>query len=153
MDDMPIDQDQPPEEAAAKPASVTPSSATSRRTLMLGAVGASAVVAIRPALAQTTGSVQNCQIPVPELGNSGKYIASDGSLAPPSLLGPITGLGPFPPPARPFTGEEVYRAMFQGSNLPGATANSTKAYLAYIKKLKMGQSGYTCFLSVQNPRN
>jgi hypothetical protein len=148
MDDTPPDQGPMPQEPAAPP-----SSATSRRTLMLGAVGASAVVAIRPALAQTTGSVQNCQIPVPDPGNAGKYIASDGSLAPPSLLGPITGLGPFPPPARPFTGEEVYRAMFQGSNLPGATANSTKAYLAYIKKLKMGTSGYTCFLSVQNPRN
>jgi hypothetical protein len=41
------------------------SSASRRRFLMLGAVSASAVVTIRPALAQTAGSVLNCQIPAP----------------------------------------------------------------------------------------
>lgn len=147
MDDMPPDQDLTPEEPAAAPVS----SVTSRRMLMLSAVGTSAVVAIRPALAQTTGSILNCQIPVPGPGDTGKYIASDGSLASPSLLGAITGWGPFPPPARPFTGDEVQKAL-AGANLPGATRNATLAYLNYIKKLKMGQSGYTCFLSVQNPR-
>ncbi|WP_294236007.1 hypothetical protein [uncultured Sphingomonas sp.] len=148
MDDTPPDHGPAPEE----PATPVPSSVTSRRMLMLGAVGASSVVAIRPALAQATASILACQIPVPDPGNAGKYIASDGSLAPPSLLGPITGYGPFPPPSRPFTGDEVQKAMFQGQNLPGATSKATQAYLAYIRKLKMGQSGYTCFLSVQNPR-
>lgn len=148
MDDTPPDQGPPLEEPAAAPAS----SVTSRRMLMLGAVGTSAVVAIRPAMAQATGSILNCQIPVPGPGDAGKYIASDGSLAPPSLLGPLLGYGPFPPPPRPFTGEEVRKAMYEGANLPGATYKSGQAYLAYIRKLKMGQSGYTCFLSVQNPR-
>lgn len=148
MDDTPPDQDQTPQNPAAAAAS-----ATTRRMLMLGAVGTSAVVAIKPALAATTGSILNCQIPVPGPGDTGKYIASDGSLAPPSLLGPITGLGPFPPPGRPFTGEEVRQAMLEGSNLPGASSRATQAYLNYIKKLRMGQSGYTCFLSLQNPRN
>ena len=38
---------------------------TRRTVLALGAVAASTVVSIRPALAQTAGSVLNCQIPVP----------------------------------------------------------------------------------------
>ncbi len=38
----------------------------SRRTvLVLGAAAASTVVTVRPALAQTAGSVLNCEIPVP----------------------------------------------------------------------------------------
>ena len=38
----------------------------SRRTVLaLGAVAASSIVTIKPALAQTTASVLNCQIPVP----------------------------------------------------------------------------------------
>lgn len=148
MDDTPPDQGPGPQE----PVTAAHSSVTTRRMLMLGAVGASSVVAIRPALANATASILMCQIPVPGPGDAGKYIARDGSLAPPSLLGPLLGYGPFPPPSRPFTGDEVQRAMFEGDTLPGATSKSSQAYLAYIKKLRMGQSGYTCFLSVQNPR-
>ncbi|WP_322965541.1 hypothetical protein [Sphingomonas fuzhouensis] len=151
MDDTPPDHGSGPEEPAAAPAS----SVTSRRMLMLGAVGASTVVAIRPALAQTTGSVMNCQIPVPGPADAGKYIDRDGNAVPPGPLGAIGGLlgGPYPPPPRPFTGEEVRRALNGGAYLPGTNYSTNSAYLKYINKLKMGQSGYTCFVSVQNPRS
>ena len=48
--------------------------------LMLGATGAAAVVSIRPALAQTAASVAHCEIPVPDPGRAGSYIAADGTL-------------------------------------------------------------------------
>ena len=52
----------------------------SRRTfLYLGAAAASTVVTIRPALAQTAGSVLNCEIPVPGPHAAGNYIAPDGT--------------------------------------------------------------------------
>ena len=55
---------------------------TRRRALMMGAVTASAVVSIKPALAQTAGSVLNCEIPVPGNHASGGYIAADGKVVP-----------------------------------------------------------------------
>lgn len=130
------------------------SSVTSRRMLMLGAVGASTVIAVRPALAQTTASVMTCQIAVPGAGNAGKYIDRNGNVVDPGPLGPLGALvgGPYPPAPRPFTGEEVRAALTKGVYLPGTTYYSNDAYLKYIKKLSGGQAGYTCFLSVQNPR-
>ena len=50
---------------------------TRRRALMMGAVTASAVVSIKPALAQTAGSVLNCEIPVPGNHAAGGYIAPE----------------------------------------------------------------------------
>ena len=66
----------------------------SRRALMLGAVSASAIVSIRPALAQTSASVMACEIPVPNPGRAGSYIAPDGSVVPAGTK------GAFPPPGR-----------------------------------------------------
>ena len=59
--------------------------------------------------------------------------------------------GAFPGSPRPFTGEEVKRA-FRGQTLPGATYNQSQAYLQYIRRLQAGQSGFTCFASIQMPR-
>lgn len=115
----------------------------SRRALMLGAVGASAVLTVRPALAQTAGSVLNCQIPVPDTRSA--YIAPDGS-----KVAPLTP-GSFPPAPRAFTGEEVKRAI-NGGNLPGTTYDQKQAYLNYIRRLQGGQSGFTCYASLQMPR-
>ncbi|WP_232824495.1 hypothetical protein [Blastomonas sp. UPD001] len=115
-----------------------------RRTLLIGAVATSAVVSIRPALAQTAGSVLNCQIPVPERGK-GMYIDPTGKLVAPDTP------GAFPPSPRDFTGEEVRKAL-QGSNLPGTTREQSQAYLNYIRKLQNGQSGFTCYASLQMPR-
>jgi hypothetical protein len=115
-----------------------------RRALQLGALGVSAVLTVKPALAQTTTSVLNCQIPVPDPARAGQYIAADGSLV------PVGTAGSFPPPGRAFTGQEVKRAL-RGSLLPGTTYDQNSAYLAYIRRLQYGQSGFTCFASLQMP--
>ncbi len=115
-----------------------------RRALMLGAVGASAVLTVRPALAQSAASVLNCQIPVPDPARAGQFIAADGSLVPPGTA------GAFRPSPRPFTGEEVKRAL-RGRTLPGTSYTQSQAYLNYIRRLQYGQSGFTCFASLQMP--
>ncbi|PKP92124.1 MAG: hypothetical protein CVT77_09900 [Alphaproteobacteria bacterium HGW-Alphaproteobacteria-16] len=117
----------------------------SRRALMLGAASASAIVSIKPALAQTAGSVLNCEIPVPDPGRAGNYIAADGSLVPAGTQ------GAFPPAGRPFRGEEVRQAM-NGGSLPGTTYDQSRAYTNYIRRLQRGTSGFTCFASLQMPR-
>lgn len=116
-----------------------------RKMLALGAVGVSAALTIRPAFAQTAVSVMNCQIPVPAPTAAGKYIDANGKLVPPGTK------GAFPGSARPFTGEEVKRA-FRGQTLPGTQYNQSQAYLQYIRRLQAGQSGFTCFASIQMPR-
>ncbi|TGX50321.1 hypothetical protein E5A73_18065 [Sphingomonas gei] len=119
--------------------------ASRRRALMLGAAGASAIVSIRPALAQTSASVMNCEIPVPDPARAGNYIAPDGSLVPAGTP------GAYPPPGAPFKAEDVKRAL-AGGNLPGADAESSRAYTNYIRRLQSGTSGFTCFASLQMPR-
>ena len=116
-----------------------------RRALMLGAVGATAIVSIRPALAQTTASVLTCQIPVPDSARSANYIAADGTLVPAGTA------GSFPPVRVPFKGEDVRQAM-AGGRLPGTDSDQTRAYLQYIRRLQSGTSGFTCYASLQMPR-
>jgi hypothetical protein len=118
---------------------------TSRRTLMLGAAAASAVVTVRPALAQTAGSVLNCQIPVPGPHGAGMNIAADGSLVAPDTPGSFTATG------QKYTGEQV-KAALQGRSLPGTTYEQNQAYMNYIRRLQAGQSGFTCYASLQMPR-
>jgi hypothetical protein len=118
--------------------------APTRRALMFGAVGASAVLTIRPALAQSTGSVLNCQIPVPDPARAGQYVSPDGTLVAPGTP------GSFAPAGRPFTGEDV-KAALKGRSLPGTTPTQSQAYLNYIRRLQVGQSGFTCFASLQMP--
>lgn len=119
--------------------------ANRRRALMLGAAGASAIVSIRPALAQTSASVMNCEIPVPDPARAGNYIAADGTLVPAGTP------GAYPPPGRPFKGEEVKRAL-AGGTLPGTDYERSRAYTNYIRRLQSGTSGFTCFASLQMPR-
>lgn len=116
-----------------------------RRALQLGAVGAATVVSIRPALAQTVGSVLNCEIPVPGPQGAGQNIALDGSLVPPGTA------GSFPGTYRPYKGEEVKRAL-RGGTLPGTSYEQSQAYVNYIRRLQQGQSGFTCYASLQMPR-
>lgn len=116
-----------------------------RKMLALGAIGVSAALTIRPAFAQTAVSVMNCQIPVPGPTGAGQYIDPKGNLVPAGTKGAFPG---FP---RPFTGEEVKRA-FRGQTLPGTQYNQSQAYLQYIRRLQAGQSGFTCFASIQMPR-
>jgi hypothetical protein len=118
---------------------------TRRRLLQLGAIGAGAVVSIRPALAQSVGSVLVCDIPVPDLGHAGSFIDANGALVPAGTKGAVA------PPGRPFKGEEVKRAM-AGYRLPGTNYESNRAYMNYIRRLQRGQGGFTCFASLQMPR-
>ncbi|MCW3836255.1 hypothetical protein ACFQ1E_09395 [Sphingomonas canadensis] len=123
----------------------SPPKSTRRRALMLGAASASAIVTIRPALAQTGASVTNCEIPVPDPGRAGFYVAPDGQLVPPGTQ------GAFPPPGRAFKAEEVKRAL-AGGTLPGTDYERSRAYTNYIRRLQSGTSGFTCFASLQMPR-
>ncbi|MFL6845561.1 MAG: hypothetical protein ACJ8ER_11855 [Allosphingosinicella sp.] len=115
-----------------------------RVVLALGAAAASTVITVRPALAQTAGSVLNCEIPVPE--KSGSFIAADGSVVPAGTP------GAYPPLARPLKGEEV-KTMLAGGQAPaGVNAEAAQAYANYIRRLQAGMSGFTCYASLQMPR-
>jgi hypothetical protein len=116
-----------------------------RRALMLGAVTASMVVSVRPALAQAAGSVLNCEIPVPGPHGNGMNIAGDGSLVPASTPGSFVATG------QRYTGEQV-KAALGGRSLPGASYEQSQAYVNYIRRLQYGQSGFTCYASLQMPR-
>ena len=122
-----------------------PITSSRRQLLMGGAVAASAIVSIRPALASTAASVLHCQIPVPDGGHTGQYIAPDGSLVPAGTDGAFPGAG------RPFTGEEVKKAL-RGRSLPGTSYDQNRAYINYIRRLQSGTSGFTCYASLQMPR-
>ncbi len=117
-----------------------------RQMLALGAVTASMVVSVKPAFANTAVSIMNCEIPVPDPARAGQYIAADGSLVPAGTK------GAFPPFPKPFKGEDVKKAM-AGRSLPGTTYDQSQAYVNYIRKLQMGQSGFTCYASIQMPRS
>ncbi len=118
---------------------------TRRRALMMGAVTAAAVVSVRPALAQAAGSVLNCEIPVPGPHGGGNNIAADGSLVTPDTPGSFMATG------QKYTGEQVKAAM-NGQSLPGTSADQSEAYINYIRRLQYGQSGFTCYASLQMPR-
>ena len=117
-----------------------------RRVLQLGAVAAATVVTVRPALAQTAGSVLTCEIPVPNPGQSYNYIAPDGSIVPPGTS------GAFPPPGRALRGEEVKAAIRQGRGYSGYSYEQSQAYTNYIRRLQNGMSGFTCYASIQMQR-
>ena len=118
--------------------------ATRRRMLTLGAAGAVTIISVRPALAQTVGSVLTCQIPIPDPGNAGKYIAADGS-----LVAPLTA-GAFPPSPVAIRGQDAKNAL-GGMTIPGTNYSTSQAYVNYIRRLQAGQSGFTCFASLQMP--
>lgn len=112
-----------------------------RRMLMMGAVAASTVVSIRPAMAQSAGSVLNCEIPIPGPHGAGQSVAPDGSLVPRYTE------GSFDPYGRRFKARDIQRA-FRGRRLRGTSREETRAYTNYIKRLRTGQSGFTCFASI-----
>jgi hypothetical protein len=121
-------------------------SVTNRRhVLQLGALGASAVLTVRPALAQTAASVINCQIPVPDPARAGNMIAADGNLVPPGTAGAFAG------PGMPLKGQDVKNALASGY-LPGHDPAASQAYMNYVRRLQHGQSGFTCYASLQMPR-
>ena len=141
MSEQMPDQDGPQmDETATEPAV-----ASRRQLLMGGAMAASAIVSIRPALANTAASVLNCTIPVPDNGRAGNFIAPNGHVVPAGTPGAFPGTG------RSFTGEQVKQAL-HGRPLPGTSYQQNQAYLNYIRRLQSGQSGFTCYASLQMPR-
>ena len=116
-----------------------------RAVLRMGALGAAAVVTIRPAIAQAATSVLTCQIPVPDAARVGSYIAADGSVVPAGTAGAFPGAG------TPVKGEDVKRALV-GGTFPGADPSQSQAWTNYIRRLQHGQSGFTCYASLQMPR-
>jgi hypothetical protein len=132
---------EPPVDAAG-----TGRAPTRRTVLALGAVAVSTVVTVRPALAQTAGSVLNCQIPVPSPQMGGNHIAMDGTVVPAGTPGAV------PAAPRPLTGEEVRAMLRSGSTPPGMNPRAAQAYANYIRRLQAGMSGFTCYASLQMPR-
>ncbi len=131
--------DRPSEEDGTQP--------SRRVVLALGAAAASTVITVRPALAQTAGSVLNCEIPVPApQAGSGQFIAADGSLVPAGTP------GAYPPLARPLKGEEVKAMLNTGRAPAGIDSEAAQAYANYIRRLQAGMSGFTCYASLQMPR-
>jgi hypothetical protein len=129
----------------AEQAETTVADVPSRRALLrLGAIGGAAIVTIRPAVAQAATSVLTCQIPVPDPGRTGQFIAADGSVVPPGTA------GAFAPPGAPLKGQDV-KAALGGASYPGKDAATSQAYTNYIRRLQFGQSGFTCFASLQMP--
>ena len=116
---------------------------TRRAVLALGAAAASTVVTIRPAFAQTAGSVLNCTIPIPASGMGGKMIAADGSVVPAGTP------GAFPPLIRALTGEEAKRMLQGGLPPAGVDYQAAQAYTNYIRRLQPGVGGYSCYASLQ----
>jgi len=116
-----------------------------RGVLMLGAVAATSVVTIRPALASTAASVLNCKIPIPDPPHAGQYITQDGKLVAANTKGAVA------PPPRPITGEEA-KKMINGQSPAGFDPSSREAYVNYIRRLQHGTSGFTCYASLQAPR-
>ena len=84
-----------------------------------------------------------CEIPVPDAGRAGGYIAADGSVVPAGTK------GAFAPPSRPLRGQDVRNAMARGGSLPGVDYERSRAYLKYVSRLQRGTAGFTCFASVQ----
>jgi hypothetical protein len=131
------------EEKDQKPGDGTPQ--PSRRiVLALGAAAASSVVTIKPALAQTAGSVLNCEIPVPGPQAAGSYIAPDGSLVAAGTPGAV-------PPIGGISGEQA-KLLLRGVPPAGMDSKSAQAYANYIRRLQAGMSGFTCYASLQMPR-
>ena len=133
------------DDSSDKPENALNSVATRRRALMLGAVTASAIVSVRPALAQSAASVMNCEIPVPGPHGTGMNIDAYGKLVSPDTPGSFTATG------QKYTGEQV-KAALAGRTLPGTSYDQSKAYVNYIRRLQAGQSGFTCYASLQMPR-
>jgi hypothetical protein len=131
---------------ASKPEADPATKPTRRTVLAIGAVAASTVITVRPALAQTAGSVLNCEIPIPAPQAAGSYIAQNGSLVPAGTA------GAFPPPPRPITGEEAKVLLRGGPTPAGLDSQSAQAYANYIRRLQAGMSGFTCYASLQMPR-
>lgn len=115
-----------------------------RRVLQMGVLGVAAVVTIRPAVAQAATSVMTCTIPVPDPGRLGSSISADGSVVPAGTAGSFEGA------VRPLPAQDV-KAALRGRSFPGVDPKQSQAWTNYIRRLQQGQSGFTCYASLQTP--
>lgn len=130
---------------SALPKAIDAGGAPDRRALLrLGGLGIAAVVTIRPAIAQAATSVINCQIPVPDASKRGAYIAADGSTVAAGTP------GAFPGAPAPLRGQDV-KAALNGRSFSNASPEQSQAWTNYIRRLQRGQSGFTCYASLQMP--
>jgi hypothetical protein len=118
---------------------------TRRAMLRIGALGAAAIVTVKPGMAQAAASAMTCSVPVPQATDKNKWIAADGSLVNKNTSGAFT------PPSNALAGEDVKNAIKYGTSYPGYAPDASSAYTNYIKKLTIGQQGYTCYASLQSP--
>lgn len=105
-----------------------------RRALILGAAATSAVLSVRPAMAQTATSVLNCQITVPTSQDGVVYVDQYGNIVDEHAPG-ATVL-----PPKTFSGQDI---------LEGKDRYGPRAYRDLIHRLQPGQSGFTCYASIQ----
>ena len=105
--------------------------ATRRAVLRLGATAVPAVVTLKPAFAANS-SIMNCEIPMD------KWVDQFGKVQ------TANAQGAFPPPSRPYLGEEI-RTLSKPS---GVSQDAFNAHVEYIKNLQRGQQGFTCFASI-----
>ncbi len=144
------DQEQP---ATSQGEAVEPNAAnelqTRRSMLRIGALGAAAVMTIRPGMAQAAvASALTCSISIPLSADSGKRVKKDGSLTNSQANG--STIWAFP--GQPLKGEDVKNAIKYQTSLPGTSSNQTKAYLNYIDdRITAGKPGFTCYASLQSP--
>lgn len=118
---------------------------TRRAMLRIGALGAAAVVTVKPGMAQAASSALTCSIPVPQTSQPNKWIRNNGNVVNPNTA------NSYPPPSAPLPGEQVKNSLKYGTTYPGYNAQKTSAYNEYIKKLTIGKQGYTCYASLQSP--
>ncbi len=127
--------------AADAAAAIAGASSSRRQMLRLGLVAGGVALTIKPGIAQAATSVISCNV---DINTGGQMIAPDGSLVPAGTAGAFPGSGH-------FSGQSVYNAL-RGGTLPGTSGAQSQAYLNYMRQLRNGQPGYTCFASLQMPR-
>ncbi|RYI03247.1 MAG: hypothetical protein EON48_16040 [Acetobacteraceae bacterium] len=133
------------EQPEALPAEKDDQLTTRRSMLRIGALGAAAVVTVRPGIAQAASSALTCSIPVPQSSQAGKWIKHNGDVV--NANSPNS----YAPPTSPLKGEDVKNSLKYGTTYPGYTSQKTAAYNEYIKDLTVGKQGYTCYASIQSP--
>ena len=93
---------------------------TRRRALMLGAAGASAIVSIRPALAQAAVSISNCEIRVPDAGRAGAADIDAALQADNTEHGAISASSARAAIPTPEAKAETWRAVVEEGTMPNS---------------------------------
>jgi len=122
---------------------------TRRAMLRIGALGATAIVTVRPGIAQAAlQSALTCSIPLPLAADAGKLVDKNGAVYKKAPNGTQTWAFP----SQPLNGEDVKNAIKYNTTIPGTVADQTTGYRKYIEaNITSGKPGYTCYASLQSP--